>query len=234
MIKMVKFSAALMFGIAALQPVAAQEIIAPQSAVINSGGPGFGSINDTFNQSGLSSGYISGVTDFNSYIATNPLHSFVFSGNEWFSNSGFDSSIVTFDLGSIFTLDALALWNEDASGIGTLSLLGSSDGTLFNALGVFSPTNNELNSDYGPQVFTFAPSALRFVQFNMTNCPQPGLGSFDGCAIGEVAFRTAAVNGAVPEPTTWALMLLGFGAVGFGMRRRNGKISDKRVRLSYT
>ena len=26
---------------------------------------------------------------------------------------------------------------------------------------------------------------------------------------------------AVPEPATWAMMLLGFGAVGFGMRRRS-------------
>ena len=28
-----------------------------------------------------------------------------------------------------------------------------------------------------------------------------------------------AIN-AVPEPATWAMMLLGFGAVGFAMRRR--------------
>ena len=35
------------------------------------------------------------------------------------------------------------------------------------------------------------------------------------------AFETDnyAVN-AVPEPGTWAMMLLGFGAIGFGMRRR--------------
>lgn len=31
------------------------------------------------------------------------------------------------------------------------------------------------------------------------------------------AFRVAA---AVPEPATWAMMLLGFGVIGFGMRRR--------------
>jgi hypothetical protein len=28
---------------------------------------------------------------------------------------------------------------------------------------------------------------------------------------------------AVPEPGTWAMMLLGFGAIGFSMRRRRGK-----------
>jgi hypothetical protein len=34
-----------------------------------------------------------------------------------------------------------------------------------------------------------------------------------------VNFRVAA---AVPEPSTWAMMLLGFGAIGFAMRRRHG------------
>jgi hypothetical protein len=33
-------------------------------------------------------------------------------------------------------------------------------------------------------------------------------------------FITPPMNGAVPEPATWAMMLLGFGAVGFAMRRR--------------
>ena len=29
-----------------------------------------------------------------------------------------------------------------------------------------------------------------------------------------------AVGGAVPEPATWALMMLGFGGMGFAMRRK--------------
>lgn len=37
----------------------------------------------------------------------------------------------------------------------------------------------------------------------------------DGSYGGNLAFVP------VPEPTTWALMLAGFGAIGFGMRRRN-------------
>jgi hypothetical protein len=28
------------------------------------------------------------------------------------------------------------------------------------------------------------------------------------------------VNSAVPEPATWALMILGFGAIGYALRRR--------------
>lgn len=34
------------------------------------------------------------------------------------------------------------------------------------------------------------------------------------------AFRIYGDNGAVPEPATWAMMLVGFGAVGFAMRGR--------------
>jgi hypothetical protein len=33
-------------------------------------------------------------------------------------------------------------------------------------------------------------------------------------------FSVAAATGAVPEPATWAMMILGMGAVGFAMRRR--------------
>jgi hypothetical protein len=40
-----------------------------------------------------------------------------------------------------------------------------------------------------------------------------------------VAFELTAPGGvgAVPEPATWAMMLVGFGAVGGAMRRRRGK-----------
>ena len=43
--------------------------------------------------------------------------------------------------------------------------------------------------------------------------------SFDGVFY-EVTWNTTAVSSAVPEASTWAMMLLGFGAVGYGMRRR--------------
>ena len=39
-----------------------------------------------------------------------------------------------------------------------------------------------------------------------------------------------AANGAVPEPASWALMIVGFGAVGFGMRRA-ARRSDERFTL---
>lgn len=41
-----------------------------------------------------------------------------------------------------------------------------------------------------------------------------------GTSGGNASFAGALSFAAVPEPGTWAMMLLGFGAVGFSMRRR--------------
>ncbi|RYY06004.1 MAG: PEP-CTERM sorting domain-containing protein [Alphaproteobacteria bacterium] len=38
-------------------------------------------------------------------------------------------------------------------------------------------------------------------------------------------FDVASGMGAVPEPATWTLMLVGFGGIGFAMRRRKSKIT---------
>ena len=217
----------------AATPVSAQTIISATSAVVNSGGPGSGSIVDTYNQSGLSVGYTSGVTNFNTYIAGNPRHSVIFSGFEWFSNQGTTTAMVTYDLGSVLGIDRLALWNEEFSGIGLLDLLTSTDGVTYTALGSFTPTDNPpgVSGDtYGADVFSFAATSARYVRFSMSRCPQPNGNNYTACSIGEVAFRSAVVNSGVPEPATWAMMLLGFGALGFALRRQRGTAA---VRVRY-
>ena len=52
-------------------------------------------------------------------------------------------------------------------------------------------------------------------------------GSDQGLAIDNLSIRatTAQLQGAVPEPSTWAMLLLGFGAVGWLMRRRRRTMS---------
>ena len=55
----------------------------------------------------------------------------------------------------------------------------------------------------------------------------PGKG--DGFFFDNATFSSPAVAAAVPEPSTWALMLIGFGAVGYEMRRKNK--TARRVRF---
>jgi hypothetical protein len=194
-------------------------IFSPVNAVINSGGPGFGSISNTFDQSGLSTGFVSGVTDFDTYLATNPTHTNIFSGYEWFSNQGTTSATVTYDLGSIQTIDRLALWNEEISGIGSLNLLYSTDNINFFSLASnLSPTDNPPGS-YGADVFSFAATSAQYVRFEASGCPQAIPGSFSSCAIGEVAFSTGRTTTNVPEPFTIVGTLIG-GTAALRMRKK--------------
>ena len=194
-------------------------VIGATGAAINYGVPGFGSIADTYNQNGLFTKYVSGVMDFATYISGNPMHNYLFSGNEWFSNQNSTTASVTYDLGSTKTIGAMALWNEEASGIGTLNLLSSTDGVSFFALlSGLMPIDSTNQQDYGVQVFSFTSTDFRYLRLDMSNCPQrPAV--FNACAIGEVAFNALPdTTRAVPEPTTFAL--LGLGLVGFVVSRR--------------
>lgn len=206
-------------AVATVSTAHAQKIFSATSGVINSGGPGFGTLTETHNQAGLSAAYTSDVTDFDTYIAGNPTHTQTFNGFEWFSESGIGSATVTYDFGAVRTFDRFALWNEESSGIGRLNILGSTDGITFSSiLAGLTPPDNPLGpNDYSATVFGFAASSARYFRMEMSQCPQPDPGSFQGCAIGEVAFRSANV---VPEPSSYALVATGLLSLGVLSRRR--------------
>lgn len=198
----------------------AATIVSAIGGVINAGGPGSGTLTETVDQSGLDTNYVSGVTNFDAYIASNPQHTTTFPGFEWFSNLGTNSAQVTYDLGSVLTIDKMALWNEESSGIGSLDLLFSIDNITFVSLLVaLVPTDNNLSTgSYSADVFSFAAESMRYIQLVMTRCPQPDPASYAGCAIGEVAFSSVS---AVPVPAALPLFASGLGALGFiGWRRK--------------
>jgi hypothetical protein len=213
----------LLFGMVVLGAVdnaAAGAILSPTSGTIDSGGPGFGPIDDTFNHNGLITDFISGVTDFDEYLALNPIHVFEADGNEWFSELDVTSASVTYNLGAAKNIDKLALWNEDASGIGALSLFTSTDNVTFTLLTSVVPTDNTLSVDYPADVFSFGTVTAQYIRFDMSGCPQaPSI--LNACAIGEVAFREVDAVSAVPEPGT--VVLLGIGIAGLAALGRRHK-----------
>lgn len=122
----------------------------------------------------------------------------------------------TFAPGQTFTsalfVSSFGNSSVNSSAEGFLTLDGITVGTC--------PSTGPCNSGPGlPISFSFSPSDFSIfadgsatLVYNQTGC----------CVIrlGESTLTLSAVTGAVPEPGTWAMMLVGFGAMGVSLRRR--------------
>ena len=77
------------------------------------------------------------------------------------------------------------------------------------------PLESPGDLDYGAQVFGFGTHTARYIQFDVSGCPQPDGDPGLYCGIGEVAFSVSAV------PIPPALYLFGTGLMGLvGIARR--------------
>lgn len=220
----------------------ASTIVAPVSALASSqfispGNDYF--IENTFDQSGLSAGYNSGVTDFDTYLASKPSHTSNANGNEWFSRdyrnsrSRLKGLTVTYKFAELMSINSFALWNDEFAGLGKTLLLSSEDGTNYTPLMTIKPKPSKFAPagkvvPYLAQVFPFKLTDMLFFRLVIANCPGPPRGySYRGCGIGEVAFSAILPPPPVdipPVPLPAALPLLG-SALGFfvwmGRRRKN-------------
>lgn len=123
------------------------------------------------------------------------------------------------------------------SDIGQLSFIwGSVD--RYNTIEVLSRTgavlqsftgSDVINSQFGNQSL---PSTNPLVTLDITGSDQTNIGGIRlRSSSNAFEIDNISVQAAVPEPGTWALMLLGFGLVGGAMRR--GKTSGIAARLRY-
>ena len=97
-------------------------------------------------------------------------------------------------------VDILAAYLTGGSIVGTLNLLADLD-------------NTDLNEDFSLNAFLDAGIYTLNIE---------GTRGTTGSFGGNVAFSAQAV----PEPATWGMMLMGFGVVGFALRRRRTAIAQ--------
>lgn len=176
------------------------------------------SADNLVNQSGLSSGYVSGVTNFSTYLSGSPTHL----GTSTSSAAGYFAlapAWVIVDLGSSRSVTDMVLWNDnDYQGVNSFSVDVSYDAGFSS----FASAGN-FNATYGPdgygnpvaaQAFDLADQTGRYVRVNFLSAHQ---GSYVN--VGEIAFGTDAAN-AVPEPASLALAVMALMAAGAARRRR--------------
>ena len=119
------------------------------------------------------------------------------------------------------------------------SAFGFSQLFFNNVSGVFNGQTQTSTIAFGTGLaseFQILGTSAGFAQFNgqrvftgAVNAPvfSPGTFTFTGFSRGTLTVSEAVAT--VPEPSTWAMMIIGFGMVGFGLRSRR----KQAVRVDY-
>ena len=195
------------------------------SATSISGNSNSGTVFDTahlISQGGLSTGYVSGVTDAATFSTTHDD-----SFDEWVSPAQSLPAFVAFDMGSAVSLTAFLYWGSSFSGAGgqqdvkDFDLFADTDMDPTNGLGVllgsFSAADSSGNvNTHEMERFDFSQTTTQFIHMRINNThstnPNPGFS--------EAAF-IGTESAPVPEPSTLALLSLGtLGLCGRRWRRR--------------
>lgn len=217
--------AGLMLAATAGQVQAAGVIMSPTSVIANTIGEFNNSydVGNMIDQSGLSTGFISGTSDFNTYIGGGPTHVGSDNANAmWFGpGRGPFTGYLDFDMGSTVQLFQLALWNGaigSTANINSFTVLTSTNAGFATPtnVGTFTNPQGVGATPYSATVFDLTDSTAEYVRILINSY----YGNPNVVGIGEVAFDTGSVNAAVPEPASIAMWTLGAIGLMFARRKR--------------
>lgn len=176
---------------------------------------GGGAVTQMINQSGLSAGFTSGVTDFATYMAGSPTHRRDdFEG--WIGPAGGPfTGILDFALGGSYSVERFAMWNTAAgstANVRSFTLYVSDVANFSSSTDVGTFTNPQLDgfNPYPVTLFDTLDTTGQYLRLQINSY----YGNGNVVEIGEVALDVTAGN-RVPEPGTLALAslaLLGLGA----------------------
>ena len=161
---------------------------------------------------------------FVSTPAGSPVNTITWSINSFFnlvgyglpSNSGLPLTIATAGSGTLVQNDGV--FTVGAAGGGTFYL----NPTAFSGVGKFTIAEFDPGLSNIALNGTTATSSVPATLFQTPGTCFGTLSGSDACGFGGIrlTYDYTPVAAAVPEPATWAMMLLGFAAVGYSIRRR--------------
>jgi len=148
---------------------------------------------------------------------TNSSHAQPFgSAGSYFSVGPSDTQPGTIDLSSFGDIDSLSFLWGSVDSYNVLDFLAADGVTIlghFVGNDIFNPANGNQTDPNTNPVVTFllnGGSQSSFTYLRLTTDPSQNAFEIDNLAINPV-----------PEPATWAMMLLGFCGIGMAMRRRS-------------
>lgn len=211
----------------ALAPSAAFATTIYQGTIYNESGfyGGYPAVR-AVNQSGLSITYTSGVTDYDTYVASSPKH---YGSSS--SNGVFDQlpTFIDLDFGSAITFTDFGLWNDnDYQGIKNFNILVSNNSAFSSAttLGAFTAYFNTASNPNGAlvdhsnaldiQLFDLGSVTGRYVRVEVLSAHSNTYSNF-----GEFIFGGSISNNvsAIPEPAS-AFAVCGLLVSGMFLRSR--------------
>jgi len=179
---------------------AAVSVVGPPPA-----GADFGWEN-TIDQSGLSVGYVSNVTDFDAYVGGSPTHTRNVNNDNYAAAFTSFPANIDYTLGASTVVTQLALWNypfADSGGIIDFDVMvaGQSDFSDGVMAGSFTAVDDAVSDVNQVQVFDLADTTGQYVRLIVRSS------AFNGVGMSEIAFGTT-----VPAPASLCA-LFGFAAI---------------------